>query len=55
MYKIYLYIVNTCLKTVEVYTSGKWGHCAPLNIPRRALAGVALPDGIYAIGGFDGT
>ncbi|CAD8103312.1 unnamed protein product [Paramecium sonneborni] len=46
---------NTCLKTVEVFTSGKWGHCAPLNIPRRALAGVSLPDGIYAIGGFDGT
>jgi len=22
--------------------------------PRRALAAVALPDGIYAIGGYDG-
>jgi influenza virus NS1A-binding protein len=26
-----------------------------LNIPRRALSAVALPDGIYAIGGFDGS
>ena len=51
----YLNLVNTCLKTVEVFTSGKWGHCGPLNIPRRALAAVSLPDGIYAVGGFDGT
>jgi influenza virus NS1A-binding protein len=27
---------------------------ANLNIPRRALSAVTLPDGIYAIGGFDG-
>jgi Kelch motif. len=25
-----------------------------MNVPRRALAAVTLPDGIYAIGGFDG-
>lgn len=27
---------------------------APLNVSRRALSAVTLPDGIYAIGGFDG-
>jgi hypothetical protein len=26
-----------------------------MNTPRRALAAAALADGIYAIGGFDGT
>lgn len=26
-----------------------------MNEARRALAAVALPDGIYAIGGYDGT
>jgi len=25
-----------------------------MNVPRRALTAVTLPDGIYAIGGFDG-
>jgi len=33
---------------------GKWEQIAPLNTARRALAAVTLPDGIYAIGGFDG-
>lgn len=27
---------------------------ANLNVARRALTAVTLPDGIYAIGGFDG-
>jgi len=27
---------------------------ASLNIPRRALSVVALPDGVYAIGGYNG-
>jgi len=26
-----------------------------MNVPRRALTTVTLPDGIYAIGGFDGN
>jgi len=25
-----------------------------LNVPRRALSAVTLPDGIYVMGGFDG-
>ena len=25
-----------------------------MNVPRRALSSVKLPDGIYAVGGFDG-
>ena len=32
----------------------EWELIASLNTPRRALAAVTLPDGIYAIGGFDG-
>ena len=34
--------------------TGKWEFIASLNIPRRALAVVSLPDGMYAIGGYDG-
>ena len=47
---------NTCLSTAERYdpVTKKWEKLADLNIPRRALSAVALPDGIYAIGGFDG-
>lgn len=47
---------NTCLKAAERYDpkTNKWEVIADLNIPRRALSAVALPDGIYAIGGFDG-
>ena len=26
-----------------------------MNIPRRSLTAVTLPDGIYAIGGYDGN
>lgn len=40
---------------MEVYLQNKWQTCAPLNVPRRALSAVALPDGIYAVGGFDGS
>eukprot|EP01016_Furgasonia_blochmanni_P007315 TRINITY_DN12935_c0_g1_i1.p1 TRINITY_DN12935_c0_g1~~TRINITY_DN12935_c0_g1_i1.p1 ORF type:complete len:282 (-),score=50.23 TRINITY_DN12935_c0_g1_i1:373-1158(-) len=47
---------NTCLNSVERYdfTKGQWEMIASLNTWRRALAAVTLPDGIYAIGGFDG-
>lgn len=33
--------------------TGQWEAIAPLNEARRALTAVCLPDGIYAIGGFD--
>lgn len=46
---------NTCLKSVEVFTQNRWIGVASLNVARRALSAVALPDGIYAIGGFDGS
>ena len=36
-------------------TSGVWEPAASMNIARRALATVTLADGIYAIGGYDGT
>ncbi|KAL4442810.1 hypothetical protein ABPG74_010699 [Tetrahymena malaccensis] len=47
---------NVCLRTAERYDpeTDRWEAIAPLNVPRRALAAVTLPDGIYAIGGFDG-
>jgi len=45
-----------CLNEVERYdpVKGVWETIAPLNTARRALAAVTLPDGIYAIGGYDG-
>ena len=48
--------VSTCLSSVERYDPQTclWETVASLNVPRRALAAVTLPDGIYAIGGFDG-
>ena len=33
----------------------KWYKVPSLNIQRRALSAASLADGIYAIGGFDGT
>ncbi len=47
---------NSCLNAAERYdpVKNEWEKIADLNIPRRALSAVALPDGIYAIGGFDG-
>ena len=35
-------------------TTGQWDMLPEMNEARRALAAVALPDGIYAIGGYDG-
>jgi kelch-like protein 19 len=48
---------NEPLASVEVFDirTEKWARAPSLNIPRRALAAAALADGIYAIGGFDGT
>jgi influenza virus NS1A-binding protein len=47
---------NTCLNSVERFNTQKkeWEQIASLNIPRRALTAVALPDGVYAIGGYNG-
>lgn len=47
---------NNCLSSVERFNiqTKEWEQIAPLNIPRRALSVVALPDGVYAIGGYNG-
>lgn len=47
---------DTCLRSVERFNPilGSWETIASLNMPRRALSAVALSDGVYAIGGFDG-
>ena len=47
---------NSCLSSAERFDShtGKWELIASMNEPRRALTAVALPDGIYAIGGYNG-
>ena len=47
---------NACLSSAERYDplTGKWELIASMKEARRALAAVALPDGIYAIGGYNG-
>ena len=47
---------SNCLKTAERFdfSTGHWHMLPEMNEARRALAAVALPDGIYAIGGYDG-
>lgn len=47
---------NSSLSSVERFNpeTQKWELIAPLKEARRALTAVALPDGIYAIGGFNG-
>lgn len=51
------HFLSSCLDTVERYDISKdtWELVSSLNTPRRALAAVALPDGVYAIGGYDGS
>ena len=46
----------SCLNSVERYdpTTNKWETIASMTQGRRALAAVAMPDGIYAIGGYNG-
>lgn len=48
---------STCLKSVERFNfqTYTWEKVADLNEPRRALAAVSLPDGVYAIGGYNGS
>eukprot|EP00356_Strombidium_inclinatum_P001293 CAMPEP_0170510698 /NCGR_PEP_ID=MMETSP0208-20121228/65905_1 /TAXON_ID=197538 /ORGANISM="Strombidium inclinatum, Strain S3" /LENGTH=242 /DNA_ID=CAMNT_0010794183 /DNA_START=2216 /DNA_END=2947 /DNA_ORIENTATION=- len=47
---------STCLSVVERFDvkANRWEQLAPMNEGRRALAAVALPDGIYVIGGYNG-
>lgn len=47
---------SSCLRSVERYdpVKNKWESIASMNEGRRALAAIALPDGIYAIGGYNG-
>ena len=47
---------SNCLRTAERFdfNTGQWEMLPEMNEARRALAAVALPDGIYAIGGYDG-
>ena len=48
---------NQPLRTVEVYDiiTNSWNFTPPMQFARRALAAATLADGIYSIGGFDGT
>ena len=47
---------SSCLSSVERYypLENKWEQVASMNEGRRALAAIAMPDGIYAIGGYNG-
>jgi influenza virus NS1A-binding protein len=47
---------NSCLSTAERFdpVTGQWEMLPPLKEHRRALSLVALPDGVYAIGGYNG-
>ena len=47
---------SICLNTAERldFRTSIWEPLPEMNQARRALAAVALPDGIYAIGGYDG-
>jgi len=47
---------NNCLDTAERYdpVTNRWERIANLSEGRRALSVVALPDGIYAVGGYSG-
>ena len=44
------------MKEAERFNVAKqsWELLPPMKEARRALAAVVLPDGIYAIGGYDG-
>lgn len=48
---------KSCLKSCERFSFERkcWEGIADLNSPRRALAAVCLKNGVYAIGGFNGT
>lgn len=48
---------SNCLNSAERFDpdTGVWEMLPPMNECRRALSLVALPDGIYAIGGYNGS
>lgn len=45
------------LKSAEAFNleTNTWEEIPPMKFARRALSCVAMPDGIYALGGYDGT
>ena len=47
---------SSCLRAVERFDplKNRWEQLPSMNEPRRALSAVALPDGVYAIGGYNG-
>ena len=48
---------SVVLNSAEVYRmeDGAWENVPGMGRPRRALSAVGLPDGIYAVGGYDGS
>ena len=48
--------LSSCLKSCERFDweKGTWEMLPPLNEARRAHCAVALPDGVYVLGGFNG-
>jgi N-acetylneuraminic acid mutarotase len=49
-------VQSNCLNTAERFDFEKneWELISSMKEARRALAAVTMPDGIYAIGGYDG-
>ena len=47
----------TCLNSAERFCieTSAWKEIPPMSTSRRALSVVTLPDGIYALGGYDGS
>lgn len=48
--------ISHCLQSVERYcfATDSWEFVQKLDRPLKAMGAVALPDGIYVVGGFDG-
>jgi hypothetical protein len=54
---VILLMLSSCLKTVERLDplgGTEWEIVSNMSVARRGLTAVTLPDGIYALGGFDG-
>lgn len=51
------YNASLCLKTAERYNpeTGQWEEIAQMAEGRRSHATVTMPDGVYALGGFNGS
>lgn len=54
---LFLTLTSSCLNSAERYDplTRHWERLPPMNEHRRALAAVSLPDGVYAIGGYNGN